>query len=262
MKSEPGTAVPLKDVLLNRRWALFSEPFRHLIVQDVFNKTFYEKLERAFQSVLNQGFSEDKVDPFRFSRNMDNYDAYGMAIPQGGLFDIFLSQEMHDRLNDIFQLNATGDIAGSLHTHMIGGRNGFIHNDLNPARFPKRKANDKTVFYSPEAYDKAGRAQGANESTVIRALSVIYYLNNEPWSPGDGGETGLYTSLGQHAQQAVVRVPPLNNLLLAFECTPYSFHAFISNQKSPRNSLIFWLHNNFDQAVSRWGRENVVWWDK
>lgn len=260
MKLELGKSVRLQDVLLNRRWMMFSEPYRHLIVRDVFVQPFYQKLERAFQGVLEKGLS-DTPNKTKFSRNMGSYDAFSVAIPQEAPFDVFLSQEMHDLLNDLFDADSTGDLAGSLHTHKIGSRSGFIHNDLNPARFPVRKANDRTAFYNPGAYDHGGRGQGPNETTVMRAVAVIYYLNNE-WSPGDGGETGLYASLDHDVQQAAVRVPPLNNVMMAFECSPFSYHAFIANVRRPRNSVIFWLHNSFDEAVKRWGEVNFVWWDK
>ncbi len=256
-----SNAVRLQEVLLNRRWMMFAEPFRHMIAQDVFQQPFYNKLERAFQGVLEKGLS-DTPDKKKFSRNMANYDAYSIAIPQEAPFDVFLSQEMHDLLNDLFDADSTGDLAGSLHTHKVGGRSGFIHNDLNPARFPVRKPGDRTAFYNPAAYDGGGVGQGPNETTSMRAVAVIYYLNNGPWAPGDGGETGLYAS-GQHdIQRAVVRVPPLNNLMMAFECSPFSYHAFISNVRRPRNTVIFWLHNSFEESVKRWGEANFVWWDR
>ena len=240
---------------------MFSEPFKHLIARDVFVQPFYERLVRAFQEVLDRGLS-DKVDEHKFSRNMNNYDAYGIAIPEEPPFNVFCSQEIHDLIENLFEIKATGDIAGSLHTHKVGGKNGFIHNDLNPAKFPKRKANDHRAFYNPAAYDQGGRAQGPQEQTVMRAISVIYYLNNGNWQYGDGGETGLYSSLDQDPYYPTVQVPPLNNLMMAFECTPYSYHAFISNRARPRNSIIFWLHADYDETVQRWGKENFVWWDK
>lgn len=258
MRSELGTSVRLEELLSNRRWLIFSEPFKHLIAQDVFVQPFYAKLERAFQAILDRGLS-DKLDNNKFSRNMTNYDAYGIAIPDEAPFDIFLSQEMYDMLTNVFEINSTGDLTGQLHTHKIGGRNGFLHNDLNPGRFPARKPNDRTVFYNTYAYEKGGRVQGPHEQGAVRAVAVIYYLNNGAWSPGDGGETGLYTSID--AEHPAIRVPPINNLMMAFECSPFSYHAFISNLRRPRNSIIFWLHSSFDEAARRWGEENFVWWD-
>lgn len=256
-----GNAVRLQEVLLNRRWMMFAEPFRYMIVQDVFVPQLYKKLEDAFQGVLDKGLS-DTPNKNKFSRNMGNYDAFSVAIPQEAPFDVFLSQEMHDLLNDMFDVDSTGDLAGSLHTHKVGSRSGFIHNDLNPARFPARKANDRSVFYNPSAYEMSGLAQGPNERTVMRAVAVLYYLNNGTWSPGDGGETGLYSYSKQDVQYPTARVPPINNLMMAFECTPFSYHAFMSNIRRTRNTVIFWLHNEYDESVKRWGETNFVFWDK
>jgi hypothetical protein len=261
MSSELSTAFRLKDVLYNRRWTLFTEPFKHLIVPDIFVQPFYLKLEKAFQEVLDRGLSEE-LNSERFSRNMKNYDAYGVPIPRGGPFEFFLSQELHDKLDEVFGANATGDMTGALHHHKVGGRNGFIHNDLNPAKFPARKSGNRKTYYNPAAHDKGGIAEGPNEHTAMRAVSVIYYLNNKKWSQGDGGETGLYTSMDNDAQEAAVKVPPINNLLMAFQCSPYSYHAFMSNLRHPRNSIIVWLHSPYEETVNKWGKENFVWWDK
>ena len=55
-------------------------------------------------------------------------------------------------------------------------------------------------------------------------------------------------------------VPPVNNMLLAFECTPNSYHSFISNKVAERNSVIMWLHRSDEMAVNRWGENTLERW--
>ena len=59
-----------------------------------------------------------------------------------------------------------------------------------------------------------------------------------------------------------VRVPPLNNSLLVFENTPRARHAFIANQRSPRNSVILWLHRPVEQARLLFGQGALFRWPR
>jgi Rps23 Pro-64 3,4-dihydroxylase Tpa1-like proline 4-hydroxylase len=93
---------------------------------------------------------------------------------------------------------------------------------------------------------------------AVRAVAVIYYLNNPQWQPGDGGETGLYRTVRDAIEHPVAVVPPLNNSLVAFECTPGSYHTFRSNVRHPRNSVVIWLHVEKSAAIARWGESALV----
>ena len=94
---------------------------------------------------------------------------------------------------------------------------------------------------------------------TMRAIAILYYLNNPEWSPGDGGQTGLYRAMSDQVDQAVVSVPPINNSLVAFECSPRSFHTFRTNRQ-PRNSVVMWLHREKDEALAQWGEDSIVPW--
>jgi len=93
---------------------------------------------------------------------------------------------------------------------------------------------------------------------TIRAVAAIFYLDNPPWSPGDGGTTGLYRNASDPVDQPAAVVPPLNNSMLAFECTPFSYHGFVSNRRHPRNSVVLWLHRSRQDVVRRWGEHAIV----
>ena len=95
---------------------------------------------------------------------------------------------------------------------------------------------------------------------TIRGVAIIYYLNNLAWAPGDRGETGLYRAAQDPIEHPVVEVPPSNNSLLAFECTPHSFHTFRGNNRYARNSVIVWIHRQKSTVLGRWGDAAIVPW--
>ena len=68
-----------------------------------------------------------------------------------------------------------------------------------------------------------------------------------------GGETGLYGAGRQTAHTDSALIPPVNNSLILFECTPHSYHRFVANPGMVRNSIVMWLHCTEAHAVERWG---------
>ena len=88
--------------------------------------------------------------------------------------------------------------------------------------------SDDSLHRQPEAIKSA------------RAVACLYFAANEPWSPGMGGETGVFLPDGVTLANAV---PPKNNLLLAFEISPNSFHAYQGSTTMQRNSFIWWYHS-------------------
>lgn len=256
---QPG----LQDVLVDQEWSMVSAPFKHLLAQEVFTPEYFGRLEHNFRWLLAKGLS-DNSDHNRLSRNMSGYDAYGYCFPNSecGPFELFFGQEWHDLFARLFNVKTTGDIQVCLHHHRTGSLSGSIHNDLNPSWFPNRAPGTINVATDVHSRPNSPGEPGNKLRQVMRAISIILFLNNGPWEPGDGGETGFYNYNDQNIEDPVFAVPPLNNSLLAFECTPFSYHSFISNVNRPRNSLIMWLHRDFDEAIDDWGAENVVWWKR
>jgi 2OG-Fe(II) oxygenase superfamily len=252
----------LADLLGERRWMRRLDPFPHVVASRAFSDDFYGELDEAFAAVLARGFG---TRPDQLSRRIAGYDAYGLSFPpdQPGPFGLFLSREWHDMLGGALGIEATGYITCGLHHHAPRGASGRIHNDLNPSWF--------AVYDGPGGVRVArhdlvrlttGEVLHDGTETVeqVRAGVMLFYLHNPPWRPGDGGETGLYCALSDDTDHPRLSIPPLNNSLLAFECTPYSFHSFIRNRRSPRNCLIMWLHQERDTVAARWGDDAIVPW--
>jgi hypothetical protein len=252
-----------EELLSSRRWGFRRDPFPHFLVQNVFREAVYSQLVAEFQQVLRRGFSES-VDPDKFSL-VTGYDAYAVGFRSDPThpFRIFVSRWWHDLIAKVTGVTATGDIRGGLHHHVPGSTNGAIHNDLNPGWFVDAPNEDginvsNGALCSYHYGTTTNTALKPRES--VRAVAVLLYLNNPTWAPGDGGETGLYHGADVPVEKPAVAIPPINNSMLVFECTPFSYHAFLSNLHHPRNSVIMWLHRPAFEAAGLWGDRKIVKW--
>lgn len=244
----------LDEVLQSRRWWRRCEPFPHVVAFDVLREPVYQELVQGFRELLGHdggGY-------------LPGHDIHGRTLTPDydGPLRLFASRPWHDVLARLLRVEATGHVNCGLHHHLVGSANGFPHNDLNPGWFPGDDGDDGIRLAEPAHCDYTSGAlrSPSNHPPVetIRAVAAIYYLDNPPWSPGDGGATGLYRNASDPVDQPAAVVPPLNNSLLAFECTPFSYHGFISNRRHPRNSVVLWLHRPKQDVVQRWGEHAIV----
>lgn len=262
--SSPGVPSKLDVGLYNRRWLRCLYPFLHYRAERVLEPQLYASVEAQFQHFLSLGLYEHRK-PQCFSRTSAAFDAYMLDLwPElNGPLQIFLSQAWHDIVAGLFGVTVTGDILCSLHHHAVRSRSGKIHNDFNPAWFACDKTSPGCVNVAQldVCNYRTGQADpGTRVRETARAIAVIFYLGNQPWKSGDGGETGLYASAQASVESPAAMVPPTNNSLVAFECTPFSFHSFIKNRKYPRNSVILWLHRSIEDALGQWGRHSIAYW--
>lgn len=258
-------ASPLTDLLDRRPWVLCNDPFPHIRAHSVFAAAFHRELAAAFATILD-GRPLATWPEARFSRNMPGYDASAVDfdIRVGWPFSVFVSRAWHDLFARLFAVEAVGCVSGALHHHQAGGRDGYVHNDLNPGWFVDTRNNDDEIVIPRSdlchyRYGSTRAAANVPPRETIRGIAIIYYVNNAEWRAGDGGETGLYRTTRDPVAHPVVAVPPLNNSLVAFECTPHSFHTFRTN-RHPRNSVIVWLHRAKTAVLDRWGHSAIVGW--
>lgn len=240
----------LAGVLDNRKWWRRTEPFLHYVAYDVLRPPYYDAAVLGFRDLTAEGRSG----------YLDSHDIYGRTLTSDSAdaLPLFTSRAWHDMLATLVGVEATGHVNCGVHHHLAGSADGFVHNDLNPGWFIGSPARDSVQLASPMHCDyKTGASAGASTETV-RAIAALYYLDNEDWSAGDGGATGLYRSVSDPIGEPVARVAPINNSLLVFECSPVSFHGFMSNTRHPRNTVIMWLHRSKSDAVRRWGEGAIV----
>jgi len=263
-RAEPLPAEPappnwnLDELLASRRWIQRNRPFPHVYAQDVFTAEFYQSVHEEFERI-------EREHPEVFQRNMEGYDASGASIHhfRDGPLGVFVSREWHDLIATVAGVSATGDINAGMHHHDPGGASGWPHNDLNPSFFasPPPRPDEVRMENSGGVAVITGEHQpGTEVREVVRAVSLLFYLGNPEWESGDGGETGLYADVASAGRGPTVGVPPINNSMVFFECTPRTWHTFISNRTKPRNSVVMWLHRPKDEAVRRWGDENIEYW--
>lgn len=246
---------PFSEVLQSRRWWRRCEPFPHVVARDVLREPVYREIVQGFRELLDRDGSG----------YLPGHDIYGRTLtPEyDGPLRLFASRPWHDMLARLLKVEATGHVNCGLHHHLAGSASGFPHNDLNPGWFPGGDDDGDGIRLAAPAQCEyiSGRlssSSGHPAVETVRAVAVIYYLDNPPWSPGDGGVTGLYRNASDPVDQPAAVVPPLNNSLLAFECSPFSYHGFISNRRHPRNSLVLWLHRPRPDVVRRWGEQAIV----
>jgi 2OG-Fe(II) oxygenase superfamily len=260
-------AIDLSTLLENRRWIFSTSPFPHVRANDIFRTSVYRTVEQAFSTILSRGFAAERTAE-QFSRMFREYDAYGAKFPSedSNPLRVFLSREWHDLLAELFNVKATGDVNAELHHHPIDSAHGRIHNDLNPGWFVHEASLGSVNLSDNDVCSyKFGECKSDPQLAPkqrIRAVAMLYYLVNTDWTSGDGGETGLYEFGDEETTAPQVAIPPINNSLVAFEVTPYSFHSFLKNKRSPRNAILLWLHRSFEETVSRWGKNSIVYWSK
>ena len=216
----------------HRRVAVISEPFPHLVVDDFFTAEAYRTLCAGFDTAMRQGFSET-IGGRRFHRFEVDYDGYvHTLVPSAEAsnpFALFFSLEWNRFFSRIFGVTTGFETTAALHHHPSGDRTGYVHNDDADKPFSRKGRLANGVIWS---------AAGPDARPCRRKLALLYFLENDGWREGDGGETALYAA---DAKTLVKKVAPINNRLLAFRIGPNSMHAFQEN-RAERNAVVQWFH--------------------
>jgi LPS sulfotransferase NodH len=249
--------IEIESLLGSRRWIRFETPFPHVYATEVFAPETYKEMANQFEGLLSGG---------HFSRSIPGYDvsAYTITGRTEGPLSAFTSREFHDTLARVFGVEATGELNIALHHHAIGSASGSPHNDLNPGWFAERRRSDGIVVLDPaDGCDYRFGSSNEEIRTVerIRAVAVIFYLANPP-GRYYGGETGLYRAASDPMNRPASAIGPRNNSLIAFECTPWSFHGFMTNPRAVRNCLVMWLHRDKNEVTERFGGSSIVYWSR
>lgn len=253
----------LRDLLVGSRWFRRHQPFPHVVATDVLRPDLYGKLEAELDRRLAAG-PVSTVTAGRFAP-LTGYGALACPITDRAddPFSLFVSRGWHDLIAGVVGVEATGDMRASLHHHRVGSPSGAVHNDLNVGHFPGRPSSRAVILEDADQcryHDGRPTRAGITVRRVVRAATFLYYIGNGPWRVGDGGETALYRDGCGRSDRPSASVAPLDNSLVAFACTPRSFHAFRTNLCRPRNCLVAWLHCEPEEVALRWGDSAVVPW--
>jgi hypothetical protein len=250
----PGRPADLDGLLWHRRWWRHSRPFPHVRAVNVFVPAVYQALVEDFRQWQR---STGGGAP------LPGHDLSGATVTRAwtGPLRLFTSRGWCDLVAGATGTTGlTRHVNVGLHRHEPHSSPGFPHTDLNPGWFP-RAAGDAIVLADPHRVEYTTgttRDGGRPARPVVRAVAVLFYLANPPWRADHDGRTGLYRSGRDDPAEPAAAVPPHSNSLLAFECTPWSFHGFTGGGSVPRNSVVQWLHRPRKAVESRWGPDAVV----
>lgn len=199
------------------------EPFPYVCLSNFLKPEVYEMLCSQFRNALvNDQFG-----------NLGAYDATGYVLPEIGASSFFYSKNWINFVGKIFNLSLNGKTDASFHHHKIGSKSGWIHNDLHTV-YIKDNRNEQGIAPWRQDTDYWGGSCGTPGSK--RRMTFMLFLNNEPWQDGNNGELGFYNNL--EYSSLFLKIPPVNNSALFFQCAENSWHAYIGDNKKERNSAI------------------------
>ena len=227
-----------------------------MVVENIFGESDYAEMSKAFNEIFKRNL--------RPTTKYKNYGAtvHELRASEQPSFGPLLCPEWLDLICNAMGVQTNLEVAGALHAHPAGSQDGWVHNDYNPAWFSEAGGTGKLMLGDQ---DQCNYRTGAVTSPSIiptrrvRHLALIYYLNNDAWQFGDGGETALYGSISQGVENADVLVPPKNNSLLVFECSPHSWHSF-RRTAAERNSIAMWTHRTPTDAKQQWPHHDTIDW--
>jgi hypothetical protein len=252
-------AVPPDGAALSSgEWWGYSSPFRHWCATEVLDAAAYRRVATAFNSIL-ETTAGHKEGPYRLSKSTARYDARMLAMNEdlAATFYPFFSDAWISSLHRFLSIPNLGRVDGALHSSPKGSRTGWVHNDLCSGWFDEQRLSASSIVFPDRSrcdyFTGRRKVESAAPREYVRAATMIYYLCNDGWKSGDGGETAFYSAARKYEQTRLKIVPPINNTLLLFECSPHSYHRFLGNPGLTRNSIIFWLHMDATHAVERWG---------
>lgn len=249
-------------IIENPNIKIKEKPFRHIVVDDFFKKDFYNHLCVEMKKLLNRGISDTpQRDLFsRLPSPDENIFSLTVDPKLGYPLSFFYSREWDQYISGVFNVASSRDTILALHHHEIGSKTSWTHNDFGMCSFKEdRLENGVNPWYYQCIYRDDSDKQ-PDTFRRVRAVAIIYYLlNDQNWSESDGGETALYTSADR---TDAFKVAPINNRLLAFEVSPFSFHAFLQNKTSERNSIIQWIHQEPKLMFEKYPESKLSVWPK
>lgn len=247
--------LPLSELNPDGKWFVCETPFRHVRGEQVLSEPCYAQVQEAFRAIQRGGPTGTESEA-RFGAGQAGYDALVVAMNQqiGSRFTPFFERRWIDFLASLLNLRALPQVDGGLHHVPVNSRSGWIHNDFCSAWF--NSGSDADIVFPDRAkcdyFNGKSKCSDARPREYIRTATMIFYLENDGWNNSSGGETGLYATSRADLGPSV-RVPPLSNTLLLFECTPHSYHRLLTNPGCARNSIILWLHDTVERVQARWG---------
>ena len=207
----------------------FSDPYQHLIIDNVFDKKFTSALSDAFPNIKGSSWehSNDKGIEIKSRSNWDSeFDIPDEILPAIRIF------------NSSYILNA---MSKKLKIPKLVPDPYFSGGGLNLTE----KGGLLDVHVDGNYHDATG---------LNRRVNLLLYLN-EGWKESWGGEFGVYDDNGEKLVKAIA---PIFNRCVIFDTHDKSFHGIPNPinfpHESPRKSIILYYYT----AEKRPSSQNVI----
>lgn len=235
-------------------------PYPHMVLDDFFCLSRHTKICQYFEQLKARGIKEE-FNPSYLSR-FPGYDAYCWVLEPDvpDPLDVFYSRALRDHFSQIFNLSLSEEVVAEFHHHKVGSKGDCWHDDYNVAYFsPKESATaEMNPWYFQTNYMGGESNYKGQVLRQSRALTLIYYFGDFNWQEEDGGETDI-GKMVEGELCSHTKVAPHANRLLAFPCSPLSYHRFLKNHRSIRNSIILWYHSDVESSTRRYGQAPRGW---
>jgi hypothetical protein len=227
----------------NARFTLSSYPYNYLIIEDLFDDGIANSLSTTFHDLIRGAKAIGKVGEVgELVYEAVNYTPTLLEF-EGTPVSYVASLELKNLIAEVFDIRLDENLMLGMHRHHPPSKAGWTHTDFAVVSFPRIPLNfgGQRVFAQGCSgnYSDDSRDRQPDAIKTARAIACLYYTGNPTWSPGMGGETGIYLPDGK---TLVASAPPKNNLLFAFEISPLSYHAYLGAPMMQRNSYIWWYH--------------------
>jgi hypothetical protein len=246
-----------RSMFTNGEWWEVSRPFCHFRAAKVFDAASYDTIAKNFSKLLEPATAEDYELP-KFIRGVYEGELIlGVNERIAETFSVIFSENVIRTLHKLLGLPFIPRIDAEMHSHQKGSPSGYIHTDYNASWFDESSESHHAFMFPNrlrcDYFTGRAKVASAVPKEYPRAATLIFYLCNDGWTSSDGGETGLYNGAQQTIDTCVSLIPPINNSLLLFRCSPHSYHRFVTNPGRTRNSIVLRLHTTTEFARSSWG---------
>ena len=212
-------------------------PFPHIIINNLFKDNIYEMISSNFMDMIG------RTKPYKdLPGAVHDYAAYIYGLKKEDCkygYDFFVDDIWKNFNMLTFGVLLNKYIAMSVHWHEAPSKPGFVHNDYNICSVIDEGETDFTLtgncYYSD---DTAARTPNAEK--ISRSIAILYYLNNEPTTPNDGG-TSVYGNYKFHSK--IKDIPATSNSVFVFAVQPNSYHGF-TGANFNRSAMVQWFHSS------------------
>ncbi len=239
---------------------VLNSPYPHVVLDDFFHIEQHDRICEYFKKLEAEGKHEE-FNPAYLSR-FPGYDAYCWVfepdVPEP--LDVFYSKGLRNHFAQMFDVALSEEVVTEFHHHEVGSKSDCWHNDYNLAYFAEKENSEAEMnpWYFQTNY--MGNLHNIATSALerYRAMTLIYYFGDRDWKEGDGGETGIGLNVKGEVM-SYSKVAPHANRMLAFICSPFSYHRFLKNNRSVRNTVILWYHTEVEKGIKKYGEAPRGW---